>query len=205
MALPSQVLGPVESRVAAWEGGWRGVCPSARAPGSWGPLSQRAQTSTRDAGFQRYWKGLHKAVLAFIFLINHIYYVDVTNIFYYHFLFDSWLDLNVPILAKMWERCHPHSITKFHKDNYYFTVLPENESFQCVNGKHIPRKNACNGVNDCGDQSDELCCKGRDVSPYIPRKRSSDEKSRNSFTTEFEIPSPSIVRVRTAPLLFMSA
>lgn len=74
-----------------------------------------------------------------------------------------------------------------------------------MNGKHIPRKNACNGVNDCGDQSDELCCKGRDVSPYIPQKRSSDEKSRNSFTTEFEIPSPSTVRVRTAPLLFMSA
>ncbi|KAK7814572.1 hypothetical protein U0070_005875 [Myodes glareolus] len=35
-----------------------------------------------------------------------------------------------------------------------------NQSFQCVNGKHIPQKRACDGVNDCGDQSDELCCKG---------------------------------------------
>lgn len=37
---------------------------------------------------------------------------------------------------------------------------PKNESFQCVNGKNIPWKKACDGVNDCGDQSDELCCKG---------------------------------------------
>ncbi|KAH0500786.1 Complement factor I [Microtus ochrogaster] len=37
---------------------------------------------------------------------------------------------------------------------------PTNQSFQCVNGKHIPQMRACNGVNDCGDQSDELCCKG---------------------------------------------
>uniref|UniRef100_A0A8B7TRW6 Complement factor I n=1 Tax=Castor canadensis TaxID=51338 RepID=A0A8B7TRW6_CASCN len=34
------------------------------------------------------------------------------------------------------------------------------QSFQCVNGKYIPQKKACDGVNDCGDQSDELCCKG---------------------------------------------
>ncbi|XP_060004575.1 complement factor I isoform X2 [Lagenorhynchus albirostris] len=38
-------------------------------------------------------------------------------------------------------------------------VSPTNDSFQCVNGKHIPQKKACDGVNDCGDQSDELCCK----------------------------------------------
>ncbi|XP_054364748.1 complement factor I isoform X2 [Mirounga angustirostris] len=35
-----------------------------------------------------------------------------------------------------------------------------NDSFHCVNGKYIPQKRACNGINDCGDQSDELCCTG---------------------------------------------
>ncbi|XP_076998670.1 complement factor I isoform X2 [Tamandua tetradactyla] len=36
---------------------------------------------------------------------------------------------------------------------------PTGNLFQCVNGKYIPQKRACNGINDCGDQSDELCCK----------------------------------------------
>nr|XP_060511810.1 complement factor I [Panthera onca] len=40
------------------------------------------------------------------------------------------------------------------------TVSSANDSFRCVNGKYIPQKKTCNGVNDCGDQSDELCCKG---------------------------------------------
>ncbi|XP_055972837.1 complement factor I [Sorex fumeus] len=35
---------------------------------------------------------------------------------------------------------------------------PAEKAFQCVNGKRIPRGKACDGVNDCGDQSDELCC-----------------------------------------------
>lgn len=39
------------------------------------------------------------------------------------------------------------------------TDSPSNQSFQCVNGKHIPQERVCNGVNECGDQSDELCCK----------------------------------------------
>nr|XP_012421658.1 PREDICTED: complement factor I [Odobenus rosmarus divergens] len=37
---------------------------------------------------------------------------------------------------------------------------PTNDSFHCVNGKYIPQKRTCNGINDCGDQSDELCCTG---------------------------------------------
>ncbi|XP_039094703.1 complement factor I isoform X1 [Hyaena hyaena] len=39
-------------------------------------------------------------------------------------------------------------------------VFSTNDSFHCVNGKYIPQRKTCNGVNDCGDQSDELCCKG---------------------------------------------
>ncbi|XP_006881212.1 PREDICTED: complement factor I [Elephantulus edwardii] len=36
---------------------------------------------------------------------------------------------------------------------------PAEDSFHCVNGKYISQKKACDGANDCGDQSDELCCK----------------------------------------------
>uniref|UniRef100_A0A8C5M1D4 Complement factor I n=1 Tax=Leptobrachium leishanense TaxID=445787 RepID=A0A8C5M1D4_9ANUR len=32
------------------------------------------------------------------------------------------------------------------------------KEFSCVNGKCIPSSKSCNGENDCGDLSDELCC-----------------------------------------------
>ncbi|XP_074084816.1 complement factor I isoform X2 [Macrotis lagotis] len=38
--------------------------------------------------------------------------------------------------------------------------LINDDSFHCVNGKYIPQEKTCDGINDCGDQSDELCCKG---------------------------------------------
>ncbi|XP_066240899.1 complement factor I isoform X1 [Saccopteryx leptura] len=44
-----------------------------------------------------------------------------------------------------------------------------NDSFQCVNGKRIPQKRACNGFNDCGDQSDELCCTGCQRNGFLCR------------------------------------
>lgn len=33
-----------------------------------------------------------------------------------------------------------------------------NDEFKCVNGKCIPLQNVCNGIDDCADLSDELCC-----------------------------------------------
>ncbi|KAM4706628.1 complement factor I [Discoglossus pictus] len=34
----------------------------------------------------------------------------------------------------------------------------DKDEFSCVNGKCISATRACNGANDCGDLSDELCC-----------------------------------------------
>ncbi|GCB61493.1 hypothetical protein scyTo_0014341 [Scyliorhinus torazame] len=33
------------------------------------------------------------------------------------------------------------------------------DEFTCVNGKCIPLEDLCNGIDDCADLSDELCCK----------------------------------------------
>lgn len=81
----------------------------------------------------------------------------------------SWSHIFVlvsPVSCNTLRLLYHKSINKSHKDNLCFTDSPTNQSFQCVNGKHIPQMRACNGIDDCGDQSDELCCKGKDGSAF---------------------------------------
>ncbi|XP_028661693.2 LOW QUALITY PROTEIN: complement factor I [Erpetoichthys calabaricus] len=40
-----------------------------------------------------------------------------------------------------------------------YRVCHLSREFPCVNGKCIALNRTCDGINDCGDQSDELCCK----------------------------------------------
>ncbi|XP_061619190.1 complement factor I isoform X2 [Phyllopteryx taeniolatus] len=42
---------------------------------------------------------------------------------------------------------------------YDKTNVPEECGFACANGKCVSTNRACDGVDDCGDRSDEMCCK----------------------------------------------
>ncbi|XP_063042671.1 uncharacterized protein LOC134437139 [Engraulis encrasicolus] len=46
-----------------------------------------------------------------------------------------------------------------YKENPRYQVSGQNCEFQCANGRCIKLSNTCNGVNNCGDGSDEMCCK----------------------------------------------
>ncbi|NP_001315178.1 complement factor I precursor [Cynoglossus semilaevis] len=41
----------------------------------------------------------------------------------------------------------------------YDSKKASNCSFTCANGKCVPKNRTCDGVDDCGDLSDEMCCK----------------------------------------------
>ncbi len=48
-----------------------------------------------------------------------------------------------------------------------FLCVGECKKFLCANGKCLINGKPCNGVDDCGDNSDEMCCKSEsdDISP----------------------------------------
>uniref|UniRef100_A0A3Q1M2A8 Complement factor I n=1 Tax=Bos taurus TaxID=9913 RepID=A0A3Q1M2A8_BOVIN len=64
---------------------------------------------------------------------------------------------------------------------------PKKDSFQCVNGKRIPQKKACDGVNDCVDKSDELCCKetGHPEIKEAAEMLTADMDAERKFTKSF--------------------
>uniref|UniRef100_A0A3Q4I5Y9 trypsin n=1 Tax=Neolamprologus brichardi TaxID=32507 RepID=A0A3Q4I5Y9_NEOBR len=42
---------------------------------------------------------------------------------------------------------------------YQESTAPTDRPFTCANGKRVDQHHTCNGIDDCGDQSDEMCCK----------------------------------------------
>ncbi|XP_030609954.1 complement factor I [Archocentrus centrarchus] len=42
---------------------------------------------------------------------------------------------------------------------YQKSTAPRGCPFTCANGKCVTLNQACNGIDDCGDRSDEMCCK----------------------------------------------
>ena len=51
----------------------------------------------------------------------------------------------------------------FDLKSFIFKECPEN-TFQCSNSRCVPTSNICDGVDDCGDNSDELMpCVGNNV------------------------------------------
>uniref|UniRef100_A0A3Q0RF01 trypsin n=1 Tax=Amphilophus citrinellus TaxID=61819 RepID=A0A3Q0RF01_AMPCI len=42
---------------------------------------------------------------------------------------------------------------------YQTSIAPAGCPFTCANGKCVTLNQACNGIDDCGDRSDEMCCK----------------------------------------------
>ncbi|XP_061441385.1 complement factor I-like isoform X2 [Rhineura floridana] len=62
------------------------------------------------------------------------------------------------------------------------------EQFRCVNRKCIPSDQTCNGINECGDLSDEVCCNGdkRTEESEKGDTRAEDNKSGNKRAEENE-------------------
>ena len=56
-------------------------------------------------------------------------------------------------------------LVRFLKANFMFSDCDSNEKFQCVNGRCIEAVYRCDGVDNCGDNSDEF--KGCIISPEI--------------------------------------
>uniref|UniRef100_A0A8C9FXL7 Kazal-like domain-containing protein n=1 Tax=Pavo cristatus TaxID=9049 RepID=A0A8C9FXL7_PAVCR len=53
--------------------------------------------------------------------------------------------------------------------------------FHCANDKCISVTKTCDGINDCGDLSDELCCKGNNLFSQLFKKHFSKKPSQRSY------------------------
>ena len=51
------------------------------------------------------------------------------------------------------------------------TTEPSCTGFKCSNNKCIPSQSVCNGINDCGDDSDEKDCVSNGISSTLTSER----------------------------------
>ncbi|XP_067896597.1 complement factor I isoform X2 [Heterodontus francisci] len=62
-------------------------------------------------------------------------------------------------IGSLQEGCRKAMIAAVKCYDYPTEMNCTNDEFKCVNGKCIPLKDLCNGIDDCADLSDESCCK----------------------------------------------
>lgn len=56
--------------------------------------------------------------------------------------------------------------------------------FHCVNKKCISVDKTCDGINDCGDLSDELCCRGNNFLSQVFQNHLSRKPLPKSFYSD---------------------
>lgn len=72
--------------------------------------------------------------------------------------------------------CEPTVISILTSFSSHCTECSAGE-FHCANDKCISVTKTCDGINDCGDLSDELCCKGNNLFSQLFKKHFSNKPS----------------------------
>lgn len=72
--------------------------------------------------------------------------------------------------------CEPTVISILTSFSSHCTECSAGE-FHCANDKCISVTKTCDGINDCGDLSDELCCKGNSLFSQLFKKHFSNKPS----------------------------
>jgi len=77
--------------------------------------------------------------------------------------------------------CEPTDISTLTSFSSCCTACSDGE-FQCVNKKCISLNKTCDGINDCGDLSDELCCRGNNFLSRLFQIISAENHPQRIFT-----------------------